>query len=174
MTAMTGRSITDRMRGAALLDVPTYEEVEHDETATGQAAVVVALYAVAAAIGNVGHGGRGIIGAIVGAFVGWVLWSGVTYLGGGRVFKGTATWGEMLRAIGFAMSPGVLLVLGIIPILGGLVRLVVGIWILVTGVIAIRQALDFTTGKALLTALLGWLVMVVVGAVLGGLGAMFT
>jgi predicted double-glycine peptidase len=29
----------------------------------------------------------------------------------------------------------------------------------VAGIIAIRQALDFSTGKAILTALLGWLVM---------------
>jgi hypothetical protein len=45
-------SIVDRMRGAAMLDVATYEAVEHDTNATGQAAVVVALAAVASAIGN--------------------------------------------------------------------------------------------------------------------------
>ena len=35
------RSMTDRMIGAALLDVQTYEEVEHDSDATVQAAGVV-------------------------------------------------------------------------------------------------------------------------------------
>jgi len=129
---------------------------------------------VASAIGAAGHGGRGIIGALISGFIGWAIWSGVTYLVGTKVFNGTATWGEMLRTIGFALSPGILLVLGIIPIFGGLVRLVVGVWILITGVIAIRQALDFTTGKALLTALIGWILMVIVAAVLGGLGAAFT
>ncbi len=45
MTEYARRSIVDRMRGAALLDVATYEEVEHDNEATGQAAVVVVIVA---------------------------------------------------------------------------------------------------------------------------------
>ena len=36
---------------------------------------------------------------------------------------------------------------------------IVGIWILIAGIIAIRQALDFSTGKAILTVVLGWLAM---------------
>ena len=41
MTEYARRSIVDRMKGAAMLDIATYEEVEHDTEATGQAAVVV-------------------------------------------------------------------------------------------------------------------------------------
>jgi len=52
------------------------------------------------------------------------------------------------------------------------VRFAVWIWLLVTGVIAIRQALDFTTGKAILTAVVGWLAVVIVMSVLGGMGAL--
>ena len=159
------RSIVDRMKGAATLDIATYEEVEADTTATGQAAAVVGIVAVASAIGALRGGGLSIIGGLVAAFVGWLVWSGVTYLIGAKVFGGTATWGELLRTIGFAQSPGVLLVLGLIPILGWLVRFVVWIWLLIAGVIAIRQALDFSTGKAVLTALLGWLCMMVLYAV---------
>jgi hypothetical protein len=61
----------------------------------------------------------------------------------------------------------------------------VAIWSLVAGVIAIRQALDFDTGKAIATAVIGWLIMmavvvtigmmvfgaVIFGAVLGGLAS---
>ena len=163
---MGHRSIVDRMKGAAMLDIATYEEVEADTTATGQAAVVVAIVAVASAIGALRDGGASIIGGLVAAFIGWLIWSGVTYLIGTRVFGGTATWGELLRTIGFAQSPGVLLVLGIIPVVGLLVRFAVWIWTLVAGIIAIRQALDFSTGKAILTALLGWLCMMVLVALL--------
>jgi hypothetical protein len=95
------------------------------------------------------------------AVLGWLLWSGIAYLIGDKVFGGTATWGELLRTIGFAQSPGVLLILGIIPVLGGLVSMVVGIWMLVAGIVAIRQALDFSTGRAILTALLGWIPMAI-------------
>ena len=152
-------SMTERMMGAARLDVATYEEVEHDASATGQAAVVVAIVAVASAIGAIGGDGAGPIGALIGAVIGWIVWAGITYLIGDKLLGGTASWGELLRTLGFAQSPGVLFVLGIVPLLGGLVRAVVGIWILIAGVIAIRQALDFSTGKAILTVSLGWLAM---------------
>jgi hypothetical protein len=162
-------SIVDRMRGAALLDVATYEEVEHDTTATGQAAVVVALAAVAAAIGSIFRGGPGLIGALVAYLVGWLLWSGITYFVGTRVFNGTATWGELLRTLGFAQAPGLLLAVAFIPLLGWVVRLIVGIWLLATGLVAIRQALDISTGKAIGTAVLGWLASIIVNAVVFGL-----
>ena len=152
-------SMTERMLGAARLDVATYEEVEHDASATGQAAVVVAIVAVASAIGAIGGDGAGPIGALIGAVIGWLVWAGITYLIGDKLLGGTASWGELLRTLGFAQSPGVLFVLGIVPLLGGVVRAVVGVWILIAGVIAIRQALDFSTGKAILTVILGWLAM---------------
>ena len=165
------RSITDRMIGAATLDVATYEEVEADNTATGQAATVVAIAAVASAIGAASGPamgrGPGIIGMLLGTLIGWLLWSGLTYLIGTKVFGGTATWGELLRTIGFAHAPGVLLILAILPILGGIVRFAVSIWLLVAGIIAIRQALDFTTGRAILTAVLGWIVAVIPAAIVG-------
>jgi hypothetical protein len=151
---------TDRMKGAALLHIDTYEEVEADQTATGQAAGVVALVAVAQAIGGAGEGGFGIFAGVMSALLGWLLWAGITYLIGAKVFGGTATWGELLRTIGFAQTPGVLHVLGLIPVLGGLIRFGVVIWVLIAGIIAIRQALDISTGKAILTAVLGWLVII--------------
>src|SRR5690349_20426942 len=138
MTEYAHRSIVDRMRGAAMLDVATYEEVEHDERATGQAAVVVLIVAICSAIGAIWRGGPGIISGAITAIVGWLVWAGVTYLIGDKLLGGTATWGELLRTLGFAQSPGVLMIFGIIPILGGLVRIIVAIWLLVAGVIAIR------------------------------------
>jgi hypothetical protein len=151
---------TDRMKGAALLHIDTYEEVEADHTATGQAAGVVLLVAIAQAIGGAGQGGFGIFAGVISALLGWLLWAGITYLIGAKLFGGTATWGELLRTIGFAQTPGVLYVLGIIPVLGGIIRFGVVIWVLIAGIIAIRQALDISTGKAILTAALGWLVII--------------
>ena len=158
-------SMIQRMTGAATLNVQTYEDVEADVTATGQAAGVVVLAAVALAIGNAGRGGQGMISAAVMAILGWLIWSGVTYLIGERVFKGTATWGEMLRTIGFAHSPGVLSVFAFLPVIGWVVRAVVPLWMLIAGVIAIRQALDFDTPKAILTAVLGFLAIAIPRAI---------
>lgn len=158
------RSLIERMKGAAMLDASVYEEVEADRSATGQAAAVVAIVAVCGAIGSYSHGGKGVIGAIIAAFIGWLLWAGLTYLIGTKLFGGTADMGEMLRTLGFAQSPGVLNILGFIPVLGWLVGLVVWLWTLVAAVIAIRQALDFDTGKAVATAVIAGLIVLVVMA----------
>jgi hypothetical protein len=152
-------SLSERMIGAALLRTSIYEEVEADTSATKQAALVVVIVAIASAIGGVGGGAVGVIVGLLAALLGWLVWAGVTYLIGDKLLGGTATWGELLRTLGFAQAPGVLLVLGIIPLLGWPVLVVVSIWGLIAGIIAIRQALDFGTGKAILTALLGWLAL---------------
>ncbi|HSD51351.1 MAG TPA: Yip1 family protein [Candidatus Methylomirabilis sp.] len=169
---MNPHTMIERMKGAALLDIQTYEEVEADSTATGQAAGVVALVAVAQAIGGSSQGAPGMLTGLLIAFVGWLIWSGVTYLIGDKILGGTATWGELLRTLGFAQTPGLLAFLGVIPGLGGLIRFVLSIWVLVAGIIAIRQALDFSTGKAVLTAVLGWLAIAIPLALLamGGAG----
>jgi len=165
---------------AAKLDVSLYEEVEADPAATNQALLVVVVASVCSGIGS---GVRSLlaglgpvkftIGLVVGvvfALVGWLIWSFITYFIGTRLFKGPetkATYGELLRCIGFSDSPGVLAILGFIPLLGGLISLVVGIWTLIAMVIAVRQALDFTTGKAILTCVVGWLVMVAILVAVG-------
>ncbi len=161
-------SFVQRMVGAALLDVNVYEEVEADSSATVQAAGVVALAAVASAIGS--WGDDNALGGLVGALVGWAVWAAVTYFIGATIFKGTATWGELLRTLGFAQAPGLLSIVGLIPLLGALARFIIFIWILVAGVIAIRQALDISTGKAVAVAVLGWLALMIVMAVFAGAG----
>ncbi|MEX2582417.1 MAG: YIP1 family protein, partial [Gemmatimonadota bacterium] len=154
----------------AMLDVDTYEAVEHDESATKQAAIVVAIVAVAQGIASSGEGGPGVIAGILAALLGWLVWAGITYLIGDKLLGGTATWGELLRTLGFAQAPGVLAVFAIIPLFGVLVRAVVAIWILIAGVIAIRQALDFSTGRAIVTAVLGWLAIAIPAAILAMVG----
>jgi len=174
---MAQGDLVGRMLGAAKLDVQTYEEVEADLTATPQAATVVVMAAVASAIAASGTGLGAIIFAPIWQIIGWLIWAGVTYFIGSTLFKGTATWGELLRTLGFAQTPSLLLIFAFIPLVGGLLRFVVGIWVLVAGVIAIRQALDFSTGKAILTAIIGWLAifipMAFIGMILSGLAALF-
>ncbi|MDZ7779472.1 MAG: YIP1 family protein [Gemmatimonadota bacterium] len=160
MSETPHRTMLDRMLGAARLDVATFTEVEHDTTLTGQAAGVVVIVALAKAIGAVDVGIGSAVGAAVVSLVGWLIWAGVTYLIGDKVFGGTATWGELLRALGFAQAPGVLMVLAFLP-LAGLLTFVVGVWTLAAGLVAIREALDISTLKALGTAILGWLALVI-------------
>ena len=167
--------LVNRMIRAAMLDTSLYEEVEHDQSATSQAMQVVLIVALASGIGGALwklltlspiDAVTGLVGGILAAVLGWLAWALVTYIIGAKVFGGTATYGEMLRTLGFAQSPNVLLIftgiLGGIPLLGGLLRLALLIWVLLAGLIAIRQALDVGTGKAVLTAIIGWIVMFII------------
>ena len=171
-------TIQDRIIRAAKLDAQLYEEVEADRDATGQAMAVVVMSAVAAGIGTVGSGGLlGLVGGTTGALVGWLIWAFLTYFIGTRLLpepQTKADYGELLRTIGFASAPGLIRVFGVIPGLGALVFLVAGIWMLVAMVIAVRQALDYTsTPRAVGVCLIGWLVQVVIlilAAQLFGLG----
>ena len=122
--------------------------------------LVVVIVAVATGIGFSSDGViAGVIGGIIGALIGWALWAGITYIIGTTLFRTPQTkadWGELARTLGFAQSPGVLKVFGFIPILGPLLFLIVSIWQLVAMIIAIRQALDYTsTWRAIGVAVVG-------------------
>lgn len=59
---MAGTSLVERMKGAALLDMETYENAEHDTSATLQPAAVVVIHALDFGTGK----------AIVTAVRGWI------------------------------------------------------------------------------------------------------
>ena len=109
-----------RMIGAARFDVRTYEEVEADPGANAQALAVVFLACLGAGIGWIGlapeRWSAGVV--LVGvAVAGWVAWAVLTYLIGTRLLREPQTRadvGELLRTLGFAQSPGLLQVLGLL------------------------------------------------------------
>ena len=155
-------SWVNRMVGAAQLRSATYEEVEADKTANLQALGVVVLSAIAAGFSMAEGGGRAIGVGIVGALVAWVLWAGLTWLIGTKILPTPETHadlGELLRTIGFASSPGILRILGALPVIGFLFNLIAGLWMLAAFVVAVRQALDYrSTWRALAVCGIGWLV----------------
>jgi hypothetical protein len=157
----------NRMLRAAKLEAGLYEEVEHDPSAMGQAIGVVVLSSIAAGIGTAAAGvGQGLILGIVTSLVSWFIWAGLIYVIGTRLLptpQTEADYGQLLRTIGFASSPGLIRVLGIIPGLGGLVSLVAAVWMLLAMVIAVRQALDYTsTWRAVGVCIIGWIVQMVI------------
>ncbi len=168
----------NRILGVLKLDSNTFEEIEHDENATTQALIIVAIVALISALGSgIGSsiGGGGFIGnfisTLIWGFVGWLLWSVVTYFVGTALFKGQATVGEMLRVIGFAYAPQFI---SIIPCIGWIVGL---IWTLAAGFVAVRQGLDLDNMKAFFTIVIGFIVVAIgyalIGIVLGGIGSLF-
>jgi len=172
-------SFKDRIFRAAKLDINLYEEVEADKGALGQAMLIVVLSSLAAGVGGVPRGGFGgiLIGTIF-ALVGWYVWAYITYFIGTKLLpepQTKADHGELLRTIGFASSPGLIRILGIIPGLRILAFLVAGIWMLVATVIAVRQALDYkSTLRAVGVCIIGWiiqaLILFLLFSILGGPG----
>ena len=172
-------SFADRMIRSAKLDITLYEEVEADKGAMGQALGVVILSSVAAGIGTIGTSGiNGLFFGTIIALIAWLIWAFLTYYIGTRLLpepQTKADYGELLRTIGFSSSPGVLRVLGIIPMLNAILNFIVGIWMLVAMIIAVRQALDYkSTWRAVGVCLIGWIVQIAIFALFfwlaGGFG----
>jgi hypothetical protein len=156
-------SFLERVIGAAKFDVRIYEEVEADTSAIGQAMAVVVLSSLAA---GTSLSGRlhpvGMLTGTVAALAGWAIWAGLTYFIGTRILPSPQTradWGELLRVTGFAASPGILRFLGFLPMVGPVINVATGLWMLATFVVAVRQALDYTsTLRAVGVCLIGWVV----------------
>ena len=153
-------SFTDRMIGAAKLDVRVYEEVEGDTSATGQAMGVVLLASLANAVG-LGVGGLDLFVVLgIASLIGWAISAFTIYIVGAKLWPESQTRadvGELMRTMGFAQAPGLLRVLGSLPGVGSLVLFPTSIWLLVTMVVAVRQALDYSsTPRAVGVCLVAW------------------
>ena len=147
-------SMIERMIRASRLDVHIFEEVEADTSATRQALSVVL------------------------AIAGWAFWAWIVHLIGTKLLPSHSThadWGQLARTLGFAQSPGIFRVLGLVPVVGNIIFAVASIWMLVAMVVAVRQALDYTsTWRAIAVVLIGFipylLLMYMAFALLGALG----
>lgn len=164
----------ERMLGAARLDSATYEEVEADRGATGQALLVVILVTVASVVGTLLAGEdvdvvRAIIVGIIRGVASWALWALFTMLIGTTILKTEQTesnWGELARTTGFAQTPAILSIFLFIPAVGGLIVLIAFVWSIVAMVIAVRQALDYTsTWRAVFVVILAAIPSIVLTAI---------
>jgi hypothetical protein len=163
--------MTDRMLGALRLQTATYEEVEADQKATGEAAfVIVATSLVSGAVNGVLTGASsGLFGAL-GSFIGWAFYAWIAYIVGVKLFPGKDTkssWGEIARTLGYANTPRFLIIFELVPGLAAVTRTVVGLWVLVATIVALRSALDISTGRAIWIAIASAIgQLIVIGAAL--------
>ena len=163
-------TLLERMIRASKLDVSLYEQVEADPSTMKEAGLVVVLSSLAAGIGTIHQAGlAGILFGTIAALVGWFIWAYLTMIIGTRLLPSPETdadYGQLLRTIGYSSAPGVTRVLGVIPVIGPIVAFLAGVWMLVAMVVAVRQALDYTsTGRAVVVCLIGWIVQFIVLAI---------
>lgn len=177
MVSMPARKRTTflhRLIGAAALRAETYEEVEGDRRANGEAVVVVVLSSIAAGFGARGFGavdaGNVVFFSAV-ALMAWVAWASIVYQIGARILPGPSTRadvGELLRTTGFATAPGLLRIVGVLPGLTIPSFAVAALWMLVAMIIAVRQALDYTsTGRAIAVCGIGWVLAITLAILFG-------
>ena len=171
--------IIDRARQVMQLREPVFRTIARDPNATQQAAIVVAVVAIASAIGGAGEGIGGIFVGLIGAFIGWLIYAGMAWFFGTNIF-GTPTtvtnWESLLRTLGYAQAPNILAIFGFIPIIGWIAAIVGSIWALVTAVLAIRETLGFSTGRAIITAIVAGIASGIIGVIIGiifGVGITF-
>lgn len=173
-TSTATNSFVMRLIGAISLDAPIYEEVEADRSANGQALVVVLLSSLATGIGARGFGEVTIPGIVFfsgAALIGWMAWALVTFEVGYRLMpqpQTRADVGELLRTTGFATTPALFRVFGIMPGATWPVFAATAVWMLVAMVVAVRQALDYTsTGRAIAVCVFGWVLAIAISIVMG-------
>ncbi len=162
-----------RVVGAACLRSATYEEVEAEPAATPQALGVVLLAGLGTGVGWAGIGGDRLWATVVLsvlAVAAWIAWALVTYLIGFHLLpegQTRANPGELLRTLGFAQAPPILNALGAVPGVGGAVLGFTAVWALAAMVVAIRQALDYTsTLRAVGVCVAGWVLALVMFGVI--------
>ena len=163
-----------RAIGAARLEVPVFEEIEADRAATGQALIVVVASSLAAGIGLTSSlYNAPVLHRVMLALLLWVFWAISTYIVGVYLMpepQTSTSVGELLRTIGFAASPGILRILGVVPGIGGLIYIISTVWMLVAMVIAIRQALDYkSTARAVVVCVITGMIGVIMAALFGAL-----
>ena len=152
-------SFAERMTGAMKADVRTFEEIEADQTALPQAVAVIVIAGIASLIGNVFR--MGIIGGFMMLLVNvcaYALYALIVVLIGTKVMPEPTTkadFNEGFRVVGFTAAPGLFNVLAILPFLGPLISFVIWIWMVVVGVVAVRQVLDYSnTARAIIVCLI--------------------
>lgn len=137
----------NRLFRSAKLDTGLFDEVMADKKAQFQAMMTVFIYSMAAAYGSFGRSGTaGINFGMITTLLGWYVWAFSTYFIGIRLLPGAQSEIDrksLLRVLGFASSPGLIRILGLIPGLSGVTFLVATIWMVAAAAVALKQALNF-------------------------------
>jgi hypothetical protein len=167
------QSIIERSMGVIQLDDATYESIEHDQSATTQAAVIVVAAGLAAGIAtSISDEWWAFIVSPIAAVISWIVGAYFIYLVGTKVIPSGMTeadLGQVLRLLGFASVAGIANILGFIPVIGAIVAIVAGIWGIVITVKAIMHALEMSVLRAIATAILAAIVQAIILAIIGGI-----
>jgi hypothetical protein len=141
-------SYAERLYKAITLNVAFYESVEADKSLTRQAMMTVALVSIVQGFVVAGIAPIALAQGVLGSIIRWFIWAFFIAFVGTRILPEPETesdTGELLRTLGFAYAPGLLIVFKFLPIIGVFIDPLVVILQLAAMTVAVRQALDFTS-----------------------------
>jgi hypothetical protein len=185
---MLEKNLQNRIMGVITLKAPIYREIADDQTATTQALTVFIIATLISKLfsGLVGVNsngttffalGGGIVSAIFGVIIGliglyftaWVLAFVAQRLGG------KTSTNEMVRVTGFVSIFGLVAVINILTFISpslvcltGLISLAVAILSIVAYTIGVREAAEFSTTNAIITAIIAVVVNFVIVVLIAG------
>jgi hypothetical protein len=146
------KTVTLRLGSVLRGDGATLRRLSKDRGATGQA---FAITAAASAVGQFTidrEVGALALGAVSGS-IGLVAWSLLLW-SNGRMLGGMARWAEILRGVGFAAAPFVLIG---IPVVG----VAAVVYSVALQVAALKHIHGITTGRSMAAVVTPWLLLVV-------------
>jgi hypothetical protein len=175
--------LMDRIIKAFTFKKEVYADVEKDESFTTSAWLIVIVVSIIAALGSFSFAnfGASLLGLVIGAIlnaIAFALAAFVINLVGRAFFKAQVTFTELVRTLGLAYVWNVVNVIGI---LGGLlscllvpVRIIAWVALVVSWLVAVKEALDLDWVPTIVTVVLGWIVIIVVqlvtSLILGAMG----
>lgn len=149
---------------AAAFDSRVYKAIADSPEAVFRSLLVVALAAIAFGLGirTVAIEGRDegptmlMLLGFATVITGWLLWATVVYLLGTLLLGGKAKHRDLMRSMGIAYGPGLLLAFVAVPNLGGTIVLFPQLWMLAAGVVAVRETQGYGTFRAIGPTGIGW------------------
>lgn len=178
----------ERIMGVITLKAPVYRAIAEDKSLTSQAGVIVAVIALIQGfctsfvkVATDGSTSTSFLGGIVGAFtslvLGLIAWVFSAWLLAtiAKMLDGKTDTGEMLRVTGFVAIFGLTGIFNLLALVSqaltcvtSIISLVVFVLSLIGYFIGVREAAEFSTGKAIITAILATIANFIIVVLIGG------
>ena len=152
---------------AALLEPSAFERLRQSESSVMYALGTVLVAALSFGAGVLVYGYRVVDGvappistfpiAMATVFIGWVVWTFVSYFIGTGFLGGKGTWREMLHALGICFGPGIIMASIAIPAAGPIGFSFATFWVLAAGMIAARETQQTTLRRVIFPTVIGWI-----------------
>ena len=167
------RQFLSRIYHISRFDRATFLELKEDKSATGQAVAVLLLVGLSYGLGFSSFTGvqkstlspdfvisQTLANMIVTDFAIFV-WSATVFIVGTKLFQGKTGYWQLARPLFFSTAPGILFILIAIPLSPVIltVAVVASVWIVSAEFVALKSAMGFNTQRALLTSVVGLLIL---------------